>query len=84
MNIKRIKLTKYEKAIEDSASEYVNVSKEKFNEIAAMLAARRKDTVLNIRVNSQDLKQIKEKAQKLGIRYQTFISEILHRVAQTG
>ncbi len=84
--MRRIKLTRYEKDIENRLlrGEYVPVSKEKFNEIAAMLAARRKDTVLNIRVNSQDLKQIKEKAQKLGIRYQTFISEILHRVAQTG
>jgi predicted DNA binding CopG/RHH family protein len=82
--MRRFKLTKYEKSIEDAAlrGEYVPVSKEKFNEIAAMLAARKKDTVLNIRVNSQDLKHIKEKAQKPGIRYQTFISEILHNVAQ--
>jgi predicted DNA binding CopG/RHH family protein len=84
--MRRIKLTRYEKDIENRLlrGEYVPVSQEKFNEIAVMLAARRKDTVLNIRVNSQDLKQIKEKAQKLGIRYQTFISEILHRIAQTG
>ncbi len=82
--MRRIKLSRQEKAIEDAAlrGEYVNVSKEKFDEITRMLAARKKDTVLNIRVNSQDLKDIKEKSQKLGIRYQTFISEILHRVAQ--
>lgn len=80
--MRRIKLTKYEKAIEDSASEYINVPKEEFDAIAKALAARKKDTVLNIRVNSQDLKNIKEKAQRLGVRYQTFISEILHRVAK--
>ena len=82
--MRKIKLTRQEKAIEDAAlrGEYVNVSKEKFDEIAKMLVARKKDTVLNIRVNSQDLKNIKERAQRLGIRYQTFISEILHRVAQ--
>jgi len=82
--MRKIKLTRQEKATEDAAlrGEYVNVSKEKFDEIARMLAARKKDTVLNIRVNSQDLKNIKERAQRLGIRYQTFISEILHRVAQ--
>ena len=41
-----------------------------------------RDAVLNIRVNSWDLAQIKQKAQKLGIKYQTLISEILHKVAQ--
>ena len=83
--MRRIKLTKYEKDIEDRLlrGEYVDVSKDKFDEIAGMLAARKKDTVLNIRVNSQDLKNIKAKAEKFGIRYQTLISEILHRLAQT-
>lgn len=82
--MRKIKLTRQEKAVEDAAlrGEYANVSKEKFDEIARMLVARKKDTVLNIRVNSQDLKNIKERAQTLGIRYQTFISEILHKVAQ--
>ena len=56
--------------------------KEEYDDIAKALAGRRKDTVLNIRVNSQDLKNIKKKAQKMGVRYQTFISEILHRVAR--
>jgi len=83
--VRRIKLTRQEKAIEDAAlrGEYVEVSKEKFDEIASILAARRKDAVLNIRINSQDLKNLKHKANQLGIKYQTFISEILHRVART-
>ena len=82
--MRRIKLTRQEKAIEDAAlrGEYVDVPKEEYDEIVKALAARRKDTVLNIRVNSQDLKHIKDKAQKLGVRYQTFISEILHKIAQ--
>ena len=82
--MRRIKLTRQEKAIEDALvrGEYVSVSKEKFNEIAQAIAAHRKDTVLNIRVNSQDLKSIKQKAVRLGVKYQTFISEILHKVAQ--
>ena len=82
--MRRIKLTKYEKDIEDRLlrGEYVPVSKEKFEEIAAAVAAHRKDAVLNIRINSYDLKNLKEKARKLGVKYQTFISEILHRAAQ--
>lgn len=63
--------------------EYVDVPKEEFAAIADAVAARRKDAVLNLRVNSRDLESIKQKARKLGIKYQSFISEILHRVAQS-
>ncbi len=82
--MRKIKLTKQERATEDALlrGEYVSVSKEKFAEIAAALEARKKDAVLNIRVNSYDLEHIKQKAHKLGVKYQTFISEILHKVAQ--
>jgi predicted DNA binding CopG/RHH family protein len=82
--MKRIKLTKKEKAIEEALlnGEYASVDRKKFDEISQAIAARRKDAVLNIRVNSRDLKSIKQKADKLGIKYQTFISELLHRVAQ--
>ena len=60
---------------------YVDVSKANFEEMAQAIARRRKDAVISIRVNSQDLRQIKGKAKRLGIRYQTLISEVLHRVA---
>ena len=49
--------------------------------VADAIAARRKDAVLNIRINSQDLNHLKQKAKSLGVPYQTFISEILHRYA---
>jgi len=73
-----------EKAIEESflRGEYVDVPKGEFGLIAEALAARNKDAVLNIRINSQDLKNLKEKAQKFGVKYQAFISEILHRAAR--
>ena len=82
--MRKIKLTRQEKAIENSLlkDEYVNVSKKEFNAIAESIVARKKDTVLNIRVNSNDLSSIKIKAKKFGIKYQTFISELLHKVAQ--
>ena len=82
--MKRIRLTKQEKQIEEDLlkGEYVNVSKAQFNHIADAIAARRKDAVLNLRINSDDLESLKQKAGKLGVRYQTFISEILHRIAQ--
>ena len=82
--MRKINLTKQEKDIEQSLLKggYIDVSKEDFAAIAHALSARKKDTVLNIRVNSRDLKSIKQKAHRLGIKYQTFISEIIHRVAQ--
>jgi len=82
--MKEINLTRQEKAIEDSLlkGEYINVTKSNFAAIAESIAARRKDAVLNIRVNSHDLVTIKQRAQKLGIKYQTFVSEVIHRIAQ--
>ena len=71
-----------EKAIEDSLDEYVPVSKAEYSAIVGAIEARRKDAVLNIRVNRKDLDGIKQNARTLGIRYQTFVSEILHKVAQ--
>jgi predicted DNA binding CopG/RHH family protein len=84
--MRKINLTRQEKAIEDSLlkGEYINVSKDDYDVIAESIAARKKDAVLNVRVNSRDLASIKQRAQKLGIKYQTFISEIIHRVAQTS
>ena len=86
--MRKIKLTKYEQEIEDAIArgEYKSVSRAEFKEIAEALAAykaTKKDAVLNIRVNNNDLQLLKDKAKKLGVKYQTFISEILHRIAHT-
>ena len=80
---KNIELTRQEKEIEDAlmAGEFVNVEGKELEEISQAIARRKKDAVLNIRVNSQDIISIKQKAKKLGIKYQTFISEVLHKVA---
>ena len=83
--MKKIRLTGTGvKAIEKELlkKDYVPVSRGEFARIARTIAVRKKDSVLNIRINSQDLKDIKQKASRLGIRYQTFISEILHKVAR--
>ena len=80
--MRQVKLTKAERDVEESLDQYVSVSKAEHNQIAQALAARRKDAVLNIRVNRQDLNSIKQKAKRLGVKYQSFISEVLHKVAQ--
>lgn len=80
---RNIELTRQEKEIEDAlmAGEFVNVEGNELEEISQAIARRKKDAVLNIRVNSQDIISIKQKAKKLGIKYQTFISEVLHKIA---
>lgn len=80
----KIRLTKYEQSIEDHADEFVPASKEDFEKIKAALEARRKNAVLNIRINQGDLDSLKSKAKHLGVKYQSYISEILHRVARAG
>ncbi|MBI4335474.1 MAG: antitoxin [Candidatus Omnitrophica bacterium] len=86
MKMRSVKLTRQEKAVEDAIvkGEYISAGKDEFDEIARAITARRKDAVLNIRLNSRDLKQLKSRAHRLGLRYQTFISEILHRIAQAS
>lgn len=81
--MRQTRLTRQERQIEEALihGEYSDVPRIQFEEIAKAIAHRRKDAVLNIRVNSEDLVSIKQKARKLGIKYQAFISELLHRVA---
>ncbi|MBI5241623.1 MAG: antitoxin [Elusimicrobia bacterium] len=80
---KKINLSLSEKAIERAVSrgEFRPASKEEFEKIAEAVARRKRDAVLNIRVNSQDLASIKEKARRMGIPYQSFVSELIHQYA---
>jgi predicted DNA binding CopG/RHH family protein len=82
--MRKVKLTKKELAIENNIEQFVKVDKQEYEQILQAVAARRKDAVLNVRVNSQDLASIKQRAQRLGIRYQTLISEVIHRIAQAN
>jgi len=61
--------------------EYHAAAKSEFDNIARAIERRKKNAVLNIRVNSEDLSHIKLKAKRLGVPYQTFISEIIHHFA---
>ncbi len=80
--MKKIKLTKYEQWIEDHAEEFVPLRGEEYKRIVEALERRKKDAVLNIRVNRYDLQALKDKARKLGVKYQSYISEILHKIAE--
>ena len=80
--MRKIKLTREERMVEENIERFVRVDKEEYEKIVQAIAARKKDAVLNIRVNSRDLASIKHKAERLGVRYQTFLSEVIHRIAQ--
>lgn len=82
--MRKVKLTNEERKIENSLEQFIRVDMHEYNQIAEAIAARKKDAVLNIRVNSRDLANIKHKAGRLGIRYQTFISEVIHRIANAS
>lgn len=81
--MKGMRLTKEEKAIEDASlrGEYKPVPKAEFELMARAFARQRKDAVLHIRINSVDLANLKKKAKALGMPYQTFVAELLHRHA---
>jgi predicted DNA binding CopG/RHH family protein len=46
------------------------------------IAAKRKDTMISLRINSRVLAKIKEKAARCGIGYQTLISQVLNELVQ--
>ena len=81
--MKKMRLTKEEKRIERDllAGKYQKVSGKLLDEVKNALVNRKKDYVMTIRVSSADIGRIKKKASRLGVKYQTFISEILHQIA---
>lgn len=82
--MKKIKLTKEEQEIENAIErgEYIPITGKELKDVKEALAARKKDLTLTIRVNSNDIRKIKKEAKRIGIKYQTYISEIIHTVAQ--
>lgn len=82
--MKKIKLTKEEKETEDALmrGEYVPIKGKELENIEKALRLRKKDITMTIRVNSEDIEKIKNKAKKLGVKYQSYISEVIHRVAE--
>ncbi|MGM0365034.1 MAG: CopG family antitoxin [Actinomycetota bacterium] len=68
-----------EKIIEREATEYKKVSEEKKKNIESVLERSSKKRVVTLRLNNNDLEQLKSIANIEGIPYQTLISSILHK-----
>ena len=64
--------------------EFVPVTGIELKRVADSIAARKKDMTLTIRVNCNDINRIKKMAQKRKIPYQSYISEVIHRVVQAA
>ncbi|MBU1863888.1 MAG: hypothetical protein KKH94_09520 [Candidatus Omnitrophica bacterium] len=82
--MKKIQLSKEEREIAQSIErgEFVPVTGAELDEVVAAIEARKKDMTITIRVNGNDIARIKERSQKLGIKYQTYLAEIIHRIAE--
>lgn len=73
------RLDEEEQQIEDSAEQFVPVEGEERKQIEDIITRSRKNKNVNIRVSEQDLTQIRMKADREGIPYQTLISSVLHK-----
>ncbi len=83
--MRKIKLDAEEKKIMAAIErdEFIPVTGKDLHEMADAIAARKKDTTLTIRVNGNDIQRIKKMAHTKDIPYQSYLSEIIHRVAMT-
>lgn len=87
IDYRRIKLTPEEQAIEDSddfvpaGSEVRKMMSKAIARAVFNIQRRKKDAVLHIRINGEDLELIKRRAKGLGVPYQTFVAECLHQLA---
>jgi predicted DNA binding CopG/RHH family protein len=80
-----VRLNDEEQKIMDAIErdEYVPVGGKELQAVADAIAARKKNMTLTIRVNRQDIDRIKKFSSSKGIPYQTYLSEVIHRVAAT-
>ena len=73
------KLDPDEKIIENEAQNYKKVSDQTNRKIESVLAKNSKKKVITLRLNDDDLVQIKKIALSEGIPYQTLISSVMHK-----
>lgn len=73
------KLDSNEKKIEEEASSYKEVSEVEKKKIESIIEKSSKKKIVTLRLNENDLEQIKSIARNEGIPYQTLISSILHK-----
>jgi predicted DNA binding CopG/RHH family protein len=77
--MEKIRLTEDEKLIEKNINELKPVSEKKAKKINNILTKARKSRSISLRISNYDLEKLKEKADRVGMPYQTLINSILHK-----
>ena len=75
----RPRLDEFEQQIEDEADRFVPVAGREREQIDRIVAKSRKSRNINIRISEHDLEQVKRRAEREGLPYQTLISSVLHK-----
>jgi predicted DNA binding CopG/RHH family protein len=75
----KYKLDSSEQIIEKEAQNYKKVSDQKKKKVESVLIKNSKKKTITLRLNDDDLEQIKSIAADEGIPYQTLISSLLHK-----
>jgi hypothetical protein len=77
------RLTREERKIDEALlrGEYVPAPKKEHDRIKRMIARYRQKVWLRIRIRQGTLDGLKTQAKRRGVKYQTFIAEVLHRIA---
>jgi predicted DNA binding CopG/RHH family protein len=82
-----IKLDSYEQNLEDNFDRLIELSPQEEKEKIEMLTQsakqyvkKNKDKRITIRIYSEDLVKIKERAKEDGLPYQTYLTSLLHKI----
>ena len=75
----KFELDEYEQQIEDEIDQYVPADEEMQERVRRIAEESRKRKNVNIRISELDLAQIRERASREGIPYQTLIASVLHK-----
>jgi predicted DNA binding CopG/RHH family protein len=82
-----IKLDSYEQNLEDNFDRLIELSPQEEKEKIKMLTQsakqyvkKNKDKRITIRIYSEDLVKIKERAKEDGLPYQTYLTSLLHKI----
>jgi predicted DNA binding CopG/RHH family protein len=77
--MKKIKLTKDEQQVEDSAEQLVPASNETRERVERIIERSKRNEAISLRMSSFDLEQIKARAAEQGMPYQTLINVLVHK-----
>jgi len=76
---KKIILDDFEKNIENEIHNFKSVPAQKRKQIENIISEAKKNKSISLRISDYDLKKLKEHADANGMKYQTFITTILHK-----